>query len=69
MARFCAVSNGAVLNARPTPRLDNARQLAAEIMLLGLRHGPILRHQNFSERYHTQITELTATSIRATQTR
>jgi hypothetical protein len=41
---------------------DNARQLKAEIMLLRLRHGPILRHQNLSERYHTQITELTATS-------
>jgi hypothetical protein len=23
-------------------------------MLLGLRHGPILRHRNLSERYHTQ---------------
>jgi hypothetical protein len=56
------------LNARPFLRLDHARQLAAEIMLPGLRHGPILRRRNVSERYHTQITELTVTSIQATQT-
>jgi hypothetical protein len=40
------------LDPRPFLRLDNARQLEAEIMLLGVRHGPILRHLN--ERYHTQ---------------
>jgi hypothetical protein len=39
-----SVLQGRQLNARPTLRLDNARQLEAEIMLLGLRQGPILRH-------------------------
>jgi hypothetical protein len=43
----------AALNARSTLGLDNARQLEAEIVLPGLRHGPILRHRNLSERYHT----------------
>ena len=28
--------------------------LRVQHMLLGLRHGPILRHRNLSERYHTQ---------------
>jgi len=37
-------------------------------MLLGLRHGPILRHRNLTERYHMQITELTVTSIQSTRT-
>jgi hypothetical protein len=68
MARFCALSNGALLNACPARGLDHARQLEAEILLLRLRHSPILRHRNLSERYHTQITELTLASIRATQT-
>jgi hypothetical protein len=37
-------------------------------MLVGLRHMPILRRRILSERHHTQITELTATSMRTTQT-
>jgi hypothetical protein len=55
------------LDPGPFLRLDDARQPEAEIMLLGLWHAPILRHRNLSERYHTQTTELTARSIRATQ--
>ena len=47
---------------------DYARQLEAEIMLVGLRHMPILRRRILSERHHTQITELTAASMRTTQT-
>jgi hypothetical protein len=37
-------------------RLDNARQLEAEIMLLGFGTAPILRHRNFNKRYRTQTT-------------
>jgi hypothetical protein len=48
--------------SRPFLRLNHARQLKAEIMLLGLRHSPILRHRNASKRHHTHFTELTATS-------
>ena len=46
------------LDPRPFLGLDHARQLEAEIMLLGLRHRPILRHRNLSERYHTQIARI-----------
>src|SRR5215471_3982716 len=57
--RMCPTNRAAssrVANSTPRPfvRLDNARQLEVEIMLLGLRHGPILRHRNSNERYHTQ---------------
>jgi hypothetical protein len=38
-----SVFEGRQLNARSAFRLDGARQLKAEIMLLRLRHGPILR--------------------------
>jgi hypothetical protein len=38
MARFYALSNGAVLNACPARGLDHARQLDAEIMLLRIQH-------------------------------
>jgi hypothetical protein len=35
-----SVFQGRQFSARPTLRLDDARELQAEIMLLGLRHGP-----------------------------
>jgi hypothetical protein len=50
-----SVFKGRQLNARLTIRFDHARQLKAAIMLQGLRHDPILRGRNASERYHTQI--------------
>src|SRR5215471_6522823 len=56
------------LNEHPSVKYLTLGQLEAKIMLLGLQHGPMLGHRNLRERYHTQTTELTATSIRATQT-
>jgi len=42
-----AIFKSVQLNARPARRLDHARRLEGEIMLQGLRHGPILRQRNF----------------------
>ena len=44
-----SIFEGRQLNARSAFRLDHARQLEAEIMLLGSAH-PSLRHRNLSER-------------------
>ena len=63
-----SIFQGRQFNARSTLRLNDACQVETEIMLLGLRHRPSLRQRTLSERYHTQSTELTLTSIQANQT-
>jgi hypothetical protein len=62
---LCQYGRSGTFSDRLALRLDYAGQLAAEIMLVRLRHMPILRQRNLSEGQSTQTIEWAATSIRA----